>query len=193
MFTIERDSLPSVFEVAQEYDLRSLPTYKEPRILDLGANFGVFSWMALQVWPGASSRAYEPNPVTFDHLVRNTAFMKVDPVRAAVTRSKGHIRLNDGARNSLCCSTVDRGDQDMEHGWIVETVAALDLPPCDILKCDTAGTEVDVFETYPHLAGVKCVLVECHSDEAFRKVQAICTANGLLLLDRRDNTLRFVR
>lgn len=193
MFTIERASIAAFYEVQREYDLGSLPTYKEPRILDLGANFGVFSWMALQVWPGASSRAYEPNPVTFDHLVRNTAFMKIDPVRAAVTRSKGHIRLNDGARNSLCCSTVDRGDQDMEHGWIVETVAAADLPPCDVLKCDTEGTEVDVFETYPHLAGVKCVLVECHSDEALRKVRAIVTGNGLHFLDRRENTLRFVR
>ena len=193
MFTIERASIAAFYEVAQEYDLQSLPAYKAPRILDLGANFGVFSWMALQVWPGASSRAYEPNPVTFKHLVANTAWMSVDCVRAAVTRSTGHIRLNDGARNSLCCSVIDRGDQDMAHGWDVETVAAADLPPCDVLKCDTEGTEVDVFETYPHLATVKCALVECHSEEAHRKVVAILSCNGLTALDQRANTVRFVR
>ena len=44
----------------------------------------------------------------------------------------------------------------------------------------------------PVWAGRKAC-VECHSEEAHRKVVAILSCNGLTALDQRANTVRFVR
>lgn len=192
-FTIERDSIAAFYEVHQEYALHTLPTYKAPRVLDLGANAGVFSWMVFQHWPDATVTAYEPHPDTYRALLGNTDGMAVEVINAAVTREAGTVKLYEGRRNRLCCSTLDLGDQDVECSWEVAAVAAVTLPPCDVLKVDTEGAEVDILETYQHLATVKCVLVECHSAELHQKVVAILSCNGLTALDQRSNTVRFVR
>lgn len=193
VFSIERASLAAFYEVAHEYDLKSLPTYKAPVVLDIGANAGVFAWMALATWPDASILCYEPHPDTFDLLRKNMEGLNVKVFKAAVARDGGSSHLYEGARNRMCCALSDMEDQDMEVSWPVSVTSASSLPPCDVLKCDTEGTEIEIFESYPHLGSLKAVLVECHGDEPLNKVLAICLANGLTLLDRRMNTWRFIR
>ena len=193
VFTIERASLAGFYEVAVEYDLKSLPTYKAPRVLDLGANVGIFAWLSLAFWPDAMVRCYEPHPDTHRNLVKNMVDLPVLVTRAAIGREAGSVKLYEGSRNRMCCSTKDLGDQDMEVSWDAEVFAASELPHCDVLKVDVEGCEVDVFEGYAHLETVKCALVECHNQDSVRKVTAICRGNGLNLLDRRLDVLRFIR
>jgi hypothetical protein len=54
-----------------------------------------------------------------------------------------------------------------------------DLPPCDILKADAEGVELEVFEHYPHLDGVRVAIYEWHRHEHRDRIGPICEAAGL--------------
>ena len=47
-----------------EYGLRQLP-FQPRTILDVGANFGLFSLLAAHYFPKAAIHAYEPEPTDF--------------------------------------------------------------------------------------------------------------------------------
>lgn len=193
-FTIERASIAAFYEVHQEYKLFLLPRYKAPRVLDLGANYGVFSWSVCLQWPDATVIAYEAHPDTARDLRNNMEGLPVDVHHAAITGDGRAVKLYEGARNRLCCSVrTDLNDQDLECGWEVPGVSAKDLPACDILKCDVEGLEVEILESYPHMATLRALLVECHTELDMRKVAAIAGAAGLTLLSQESNTLRFCR
>ena len=195
MVTIPRESLWSVIEVASEYDLFRLPSYEAPRILDIGANVGIFALRALARWPGGSVTAYEPNLGSFNLLVQNTVGRNVGGVLAAVTGGvpEGTVTLRRGKHNDLEASLVDIGNQE-DGGEEVSNIDASKLGECDVLKVDTEGCEVEILEGYPHLAAVKVLLVEVHRAEDMDKVRALATKAGLTrALPTIGTVLRFRR
>lgn len=60
---------------------------RPPRVLDLGANVGLFSAFAIGRWPGAQITAFEPDP-------RNLVLLRSC---AALNRSRGSIHIVDAA------------------------------------------------------------------------------------------------
>ena len=201
MFQIPRASIWNVLEVVTEYDLQSLPKMLEPRVLDIGANVGTFAIACCHLWPSARVMSFEPHPETFRLLRGNVAGMAVEVHNQAILgwdRSLP-VMLHEGKRNRLCCGVLDVGDQDMSRGIIVTTMLAAELPPCDVLKVDTEGCEVEILEGYRHLGASKVLLVEIHgatSDSLLsegQRVGSLAAKAGLIFKDQRANTLRFVR
>lgn len=185
-------SLWMVNEVVAEYDLYSLPDYKNPKILDIGANVGIFSINALQRWPGATIRAYEPNPFSSNLLGQNLEGWKVEifPVAVVGDREKKVIDLFHN-QNDLCASTTT--NRTGGNRTKVATFCAQDLPTCDVMKIDTEGAEVEILANYKFLGDVKVLLAEIHKEEDFAKVDVFAHAADLVFLDRRKDTVRYIR
>lgn len=139
-----------------------------PMILDIGANIGAFAVWATRAWPAASVRCYEPNPEALRLLELNRpALTTVHGVAVRAEAGAGVLRF--GKNNIGEASFHELGEQSM-HGVRVTCIAASELPPCDVLKIDTEGCEVEILDAYftareapPSWLPV-CVLYEFHSE-----------------------------
>ena len=191
----------------EEYDLESLPNLSAPQVLDVGSNVGGFLWYACQRWANVKALAFEPHPETFELLKSNTRNnLEIRCCQAAIVHPKTAetIRLYEGVNNREECST--RNDVSWPHvsqkldTWVdVPTMDATELPPCDVLKVDTEGAEVDILTGFRHLSVVKVLLVEAHPvggdlGGQIRRITEIAEAAGLRLApSKRFGILRFVR
>jgi len=114
---------------------------------DVGANVGAFTVLAAGV-AGARVKAFEPNPGTFEMLVRNVRLNglqeRANPVRAAVGRSEGTLQLTTdlGTENYVTTGAT------AENSATVKMVALdnefSEAAP-DLMKVDTEGFETEVF------------------------------------------------
>lgn len=192
---IPRASLWNVLEVAMEYDLGSLPVQLQPRVLDIGANVGIFAIACVQQWRGARVMSFEPHPDTFAMLKHNVDGLPVEAHNQAVIGWQRDVVLHEGKHNRLCCSLFDIGDQDMSTAITVPTTLASELPPCDVLKIDTEGAELEILESYKHIGNIKVLLAELHGEDRKdnSRVMAFAQKAGLRAVDKRNDTVRFVR
>ena len=191
-------------QVKREYQLASLPDLKAPRILDIGANVGAFTWHALERWPDAHVVAIEPHPATFLCLRGHFYQSNVTCVEGAVVHPKltDTVRLYEGLGSRCECSIRDdlrwpHVSQDFTMWLDVPTIDAERFGPCDVLKVDTEGSEVEILEGYRYLNDVKVLLVESHAvggNQAgqIKRLKEIASAAGLSLLED-TNPMRFVR
>lgn len=129
-------------------------------IIDIGCNVGAFILWATKWWPKARLiHAYEPHQAALKVAMFNASSLgMVDFNRAAVT-------INTAPR--LACEVAypsNWGGMNTvsEIGEPVPAVHPKDLPPCDALKVDCEGCELEVFEHYPHLDRCKVVMFEYH-------------------------------
>lgn len=135
-----------------EYDLPGYVPQPGWRVLDVGANVGIFAMLAAS--RGAHVVCYEPTPQTHERLRRNTATLPIECVNAGVTGStEGSGRLfthrERHTRNTFRPQAPDAAT-DTFHSPIevpvVSIAQALD-EPCDLLKLDCEGSEFAIFES----------------------------------------------
>ncbi len=117
------------------------------RVVDVGANIGVFSLWAERL--GATVAAFEPEPHTFASLIENTRDKRIEPVQAALIgdgASVARLYLSDirSTRHTLTGKEIESGRPLTDF---VE-VPALSLGEivgdgCDLLKLDCEGAEFD--------------------------------------------------
>ena len=142
-------------------DVRPLVDDAGPRpltVLDIGAAWGAFSVWAAKRWPGCFIHAYEPHDEAFAFLMTNARKVLSTANMVAVTV--------DPAALYDCGEDWGAGrTKDMKQGKRVPSIHPNTLPPCDILKCDAEGVEVEVLEHYPHLDDVQALLLEFHDLE----------------------------
>jgi FkbM family methyltransferase len=177
VFRCPRSSLDMIAEL-HGYDLGTLPDLHAPVILDVGAHVGGFAWYALKRWPGARALCFEPHPTTLGMLRANTKGLPVDARHSAVVwpLKAPTVRLYEGVHGRHECSL--RGDivwgpdktdpkphvsQKLDTWVDVPAVDASELPPCDVLKIDCEGGELEVLGGYKHLKGVKVLITEAHA------------------------------
>lgn len=116
------------------------------KILDLGANYGAFALWAAHRWPGALIESYEPHPEVYMGCLKNVnlyAQIKVNNwgIGTPGTRMLNNGPNNDGERSFYnIASTRDLG------GTECEVRDPLTLPPCDLLKMDIEGCEMEVLK-----------------------------------------------
>lgn len=196
----------SVEGIEREYDLGSLPDLNEPTVLDVGANRGSFALAVLRRYPGAKVECYEPHPDAFSQLEQGplASVPLVHPYNAAVVHpAKGNVRLYEGVSGTHEASLRDdvrwpHCSQKLDTWHDVETIDAADLAPCDLLKVDTEGSEVEILNGYQHLGQVKVLLVEAHAVGGdlrgqIQEIARIAQAAGLEPVDIRGTVIRFVR
>jgi FkbM family methyltransferase len=194
-------------EQVAEYNLGGLPDFVDPvTVIDAGANVGVFSLEAVKRWPGAVVLAYEPHPAASVELRYNVRNAHIIVRQAALVHPKTseEVRLYEGLSGTSEASIRDdvrwpHISQRLDEWTMVATVDSRDLPPCDVLKIDTEGSEVPILTGYPHLSQVKVLLVEAHAvggdlQGEIRRITEIAEAAGLHQQQSvRFDILRFVR
>ncbi len=106
------------------------------RIMDVGANVGMFGSYALAHWNVVSMRSYEPDPgnaVLLSAQAARDERWSVEEV--AVSNEPGTLRFRVGLFSE---SRAARGD---EPAIEVPLVDLFTLQPCDVLKIDIEGGE----------------------------------------------------
>jgi hypothetical protein len=171
-----------------EYGHPELPTKAKADfvVLDLGGGWGAFSVWAMARWPGCSLRIYEPHQQALDVAMRNVSsaydvartrfhFYPEDVVISFHNRA---VTVLPEPRLNGCedwgAYALDKGG----GGWPVPGIHPRDLPPCDVLKADIEGAEVELLEHYPHLDVCKAVLVEFHGPARRTQVHVLLSEAG---------------
>jgi FkbM family methyltransferase len=149
------------------YDLPGFVPSRGERVLDLGANVGLFSLLAAD--RGASVTALEPHPETFAWLERNTSGFGVECRNAAVmgrAPSSGAVELVDGPTSTAHHVAGLRDDDPGRSRTTVPAVgfAALVRERYDLIKLDVEGAEFDVVADTPLevLARIRRLVGEVH-------------------------------
>ena len=134
---------------------------RPPRILDLGANVGLFTASCLERWPGATIVAVEPDPENLQLLERMAAEEeRIEVIGACAGAGDGSVRFLAG---------LFAESQVVEDGHEGET---LELPcvdafrlaeSADLVKIDIEGSEWDLLadERLADL-GVAALVMEWH-------------------------------
>jgi FkbM family methyltransferase len=146
-----------------------VPLKTKPKvIIDIGANIGAFALRARQQWPDARVIAYEPMPSTVARLRANvdTAWAEIVP---CAVRGEGGVQdmyLGD----LFVTGGFDKGSRQTINRITVDCVSAADLPPCDLIKIDTEGSEVENIE-HLNLDSIGAILIEYHSRQDAEAIQ----------------------
>ncbi len=137
------------------------------RIVDLGANIGAASVFFATRWPDARVLALEPDPDTFERLVRNTApFAGVSAERLAVAGAPGELRVRPSAwGDSLTSSTLSGAGE----GRPVPAVTLDEIVEhcggrIDLLKFDIEGMELEMLRAAKRLDAVDTIVGELHEE-----------------------------
>jgi FkbM family methyltransferase len=135
-----------------------------PRVLDLGANVGLFSAWASGRWPGARVTAVEPDPGNFEILERcahlNAGRGQWKLVPAAASTSPGVMRFVAGAGSESHEAHAD----EVGHSSEVPAVDAFEyLAHADLVKMDIEGGEWAVLSD-PRLREIpaRAIVLEHH-------------------------------
>ncbi len=141
--------------------------YKSPVILDVGANTGAFSMLAVMN-PAMRSYAFEPAPVTFEVLNKNISLNglqdRVKTFQVALADKNGTASLKhpkSGIASGLACIGKPlRFDEWIEFEVPVSTVDDVvgeqGIDRVDLIKIDTEGCELLV------LKGAQELIRKCH-------------------------------
>lgn len=147
-------------------------------VLDIGANCGAFALWARDQWPRCKLFCYEPHPVMFAYLERNTAhFDNILRFNTAV---------GDTSRNTLyeCRGSRTCGSQyqaDNKTGSIdISVIAPSTLPVADIIKIDTEGAEYDILQGLCFTP--RYLLIEWHSELDRVNIDRWAYARGMMLV-----------
>jgi FkbM family methyltransferase len=154
-----------------EYSHAGLMPEPGERVVDVGANIGVYSlWAARR---GAHVTAYEPAPDTFPHLVANVSRVShIVPVQAAVVGATAPTQsvtlfLHDerSTRNTVLGQEIGTGEPLGRHVEVPAIgIADVLAEECDLLKVDCEGGEFDIFKAADDLSlrRVRRMVLEFH-------------------------------
>lgn len=185
--TCPLDCLASFSEV-QEYDhplidelLRRNAVYN-PLILDIGANVGAFTIWARERFHRSAFVCYEPNPKIYSTLIKNILHSQKKDIFQALNCAVGNpeFKLLLPRRNRLCSTLLfdPRIDDPLEEGIKVKVLSPEELPPSNIIKIDTEGSEGYICEHLKHIP--EYLVLEYHSDELM--IQCLNAMKGKMTL-----------
>jgi FkbM family methyltransferase len=173
-------------EVAVEdcYGMFSYARRVRPQlIVDLGANFGMFSKLCSMLFPEADIYAYEPNPSPVTWLRQNAAGTRIRVLPVAVWETSGVVKLD-----TKCDSTNSRVKDDGDLS--VECVAASEVADgrqIDFLKMDCEGGEWRILRDTSLLARAKEFRLAYHLDgHSVDDLRALIEQSGHRILRQYD-------
>ncbi len=143
-------------------------------VLDIGAHIGTYALAAARVNPQAEVHAFEPLPEAYRRLVDNirlNGLSNLKPHPWAVGKENKEAALRYDIHGPIPSNSTLRSGP---HGSVGDTravqvhVISLDrmaaeegLPPVDLVKIDTEGTEWDVFVGMAHLLARDRPIIFC--------------------------------
>lgn len=183
------------------YGIRSIAKRARiERILDIGANVGLFSVAARAAWPSAIIHAYEPNPALEPLLAHQARISGAKVFTEAVGSNSGKVELEVDPLHSVLSRAL-RSD----NGSIPLTAFRVALEriggSADLVKLDCEGAEWELLSDDMQWRGVRFVSMEYHCrtvDDhvrireimdamAFRVIRhTAATGFGLMIAERRS-------
>jgi FkbM family methyltransferase len=153
-----------------EYAYPGLTPRRGDRVIDIGANVGIYSLWAER--RGATViAAYEPGPDAFAALASNVADRRVAPIHAAVVGKSqtGSVDLfvhgERSTRNTVVGREIGSGAP-LEQRVTVPAVPIHEVlaEPCDLLKIDCEGAEFDIMASAStcSLRRIERIILEFH-------------------------------
>jgi FkbM family methyltransferase len=154
-----------------EYEHVGLTPRPKDRVIDVGANVGIFSLWAER--RGAAVIAYEPSPATFTFLVSNTQGRSIAPIRGAVVgelpsgrrETRLYLHGDRSTRNTLLAVEIASGDA-LTDSVVVPAYRLCDVlaDGCELLKIDTEGGEYEMLANTPAdaLRQAERIIIEFH-------------------------------
>jgi FkbM family methyltransferase len=132
---------------------------KNPTIIDIGANVGLFTMFAVSKYPDSTVYSYEPIYSNFQQLVKNkelNSTQKIYCFNKAACGHNGRIKINFDKTDSFTTSATiinNGGDNkdSMEVSCLTlsEVFKENNLDNCDLLKLDCEGAEYDILYNTP--------------------------------------------
>jgi FkbM family methyltransferase len=173
------------------------------RVVDVGANIGVFALWAERL--GAHVTAFEPEPKTFASLVANVAGRRISPRRAALVGEpmpSVRLYLSDvrSTRHTLLAKEIESSES--LHDFVdVPAVTLVDVvgDGCDLLNLDCEGAEFEallraddetlrrakrLFVEYHRIGGEPEVIVD-RLEAAGMDVEVVWTSEAVGMLGAR--------
>ena len=154
-------------------------------VFDLGANVGIVSTLAAK--RGAEVYAFEPNPDCFRRLLKSTLKNHLEArthafnVALGAEVGKGSLQVVRGGTTGGTVVTGAGGEQARRVSvtTLDQIVAAVGISRIDLLKIDVEGAEADVLRGAERaLALTERTIIEYHSAELLREVEAVLTDRG---------------
>lgn len=172
----------AVFGTEPEYDFPEFDAEHEPKnILDIGANIGVTAVALALNYPNAKIFAFEPDPVNFEILQKNTKpYHNIQIFPFAVSNEKGVLTLYDstdplnfGGKTFHDFGADKSKGHPVEMRRMNEVLAELGLTKVELIKMDCEGSEPDIIKAFSKefLAGVVWICGELHGRRDFELLQ----------------------
>lgn len=153
---LNSESLEASGEAAFLERLLAAVPAQRPTLLDVGAYKGSYANRIRALAPAAQVYAFEPHPVTFEHLRRAAVRSGYEAFNVAVGAERGQRKLYDCKQSpgtthaSLYREAIERTHHQQSAAWDVQ-VTTLDtfiethgLETIHLLKIDTEGNELNV-------------------------------------------------
>ena len=156
---------------------------KEPYIIDIGANVGGFAVWAHEYFERPKIDCYEPIKANYELLRQNTEGTDIAIRNIAIGSEDGERQMYYGLHNCGEASMF-AGEEQSKEGELVKVMSAKHLPPCDIIKIDTEGAEIEILENLVNFPVI--FLIEFHSAFNRRRIDQLledytlieCTMRG---------------
>ena len=131
------------------------------KIIDVGANIGVFTILVAKMFPQATVISIEPEKVNFESLKKNIALsdaQNVVAINGAVSTVAGDALLYVSTANAGNHSLYGDGNAVM-----VKTHTLNELLPAGILKLDAEGIEYEIFKE--NVPDFDYIVMETHTGD----------------------------
>lgn len=185
--TYEAGFFGQVF-IFDEYEVGRLHLPPAPRVCDVGANVGFFSWRVASMRPQATVLAFEPASDNVRRLRRTFAALGIAGEVCAQACGSGVGQAVLYLRNSVTHSLDPDWHTDMDGGAGSEAVEVTTLDAecdrrgwtaLDLLKIDVEGAEVEVLRgARAILPATRHVVLEFHSAAAQAECRGILEGAG---------------
>jgi len=163
-------------------------------VLDIGANIGAFALRAHAQWPAARVICCEPMPFNLAQLTQNVEPHWCQLIPGAVRAYSGKADIYVG--DMFVTGGFIKGQRQTDRTISVNCIAADRLPPCELVKVDTEGCEVEILQ-HLDLSQTQAVMLEHHSLSDAATLKQMLAAKGFNIVhdesEREIGTMIFVR
>ena len=153
--------------------------HTNPIILDIGANVGGFAIWASMRWPNSTITCFEPLSKTFDILQQNTRELPNIRIFKVGIGLKDEDRFLYYGKNNIGEASLFKTPDQEDDGEIVSIYSGCKLQPCNIMKIDTEGAEIEILSTYKHSPEI--LLIEYHSEANRLEIDAMLKDRYVLI------------
>jgi FkbM family methyltransferase len=180
-----RSSDFAIFNEVAIDDVYDIASFVEPkRVIDLGANIGLFSIIVAKKFPNATIISVEPERENFGILKKNILESKatnVVLVNKAIAGKAGTAVLHISGNNKGAHSLFNSQSGANEETQTVSTAILNEFLPADIIKSDAEGAEYEIFEN--EIPDCERIVMEIHAGDKERLLERFKSKYNISVYD----------